>query len=38
MTQLFNFSIIGGLVGSIAIWIGGFWSKHHPDETKKNLA
>ena len=38
MTQLFNFSIIGGLVGSIAIWIGGFWSKHRPDETKKNLA
>ena len=38
MTQLFNFSIIGGLVGSIAIWVGGFWSKHRPDETKKNLA
>ena len=38
MTQLFNLSIIGGLVGSIAIWVGGFWSKHRPDETKKNLA
>ena len=38
ITQLFNFSIIGGVVGSLALWFSGFWRKHRPDEIQKNLA
>lgn len=38
MTQLFNFSIIGGLLGSIGVWLGGVWRRNRPDETNKNLA
>ena len=37
ITQLFNLSIIGGVVGSLVLWIGGFWRKHRPDEVQKNL-
>jgi TRAP transporter TAXI family solute receptor len=38
MTQLFNFSIIGGVLGSLALWINGFWRRHRPDETQQSLA
>ena len=38
ITQLFNFSIIGGVAGSLALWFSGFWRKHRPDEIQKNLA
>jgi len=38
VTQLFNFSIIGGVLGSLALWFSGFWRKHRPDEIQKNLA
>ncbi|MFZ4535498.1 TAXI family TRAP transporter solute-binding subunit [Propionivibrio sp.] len=38
MNQLFNFSIIGGVLGSLALWLSGFWRRHRPDEIQKNLA
>lgn len=38
MSQLFNLSIIGGILGSFALWFSGFWRKHRPDEIQKNLA
>lgn len=38
MTQLFNVSIIGGVLGSLVLWFSGFWRKHRPDEIQKNLA
>ena len=40
MSQLFNISIIGGIVGSFALWVNGYWRKHRPDEVlaQQNLA
>lgn len=38
MNMLFNFSIIGGVAGSIALWIRGSWRKHRPSETQRTLA
>jgi TRAP transporter TAXI family solute receptor len=40
MSQLFNISIIGGILGSFALWVNGYWRKHRPDEimAQKNLA
>ena len=40
MSQLFNLSIIGDILGSFALWVNGYWRKHRPDEvlTQQNLA
>jgi TRAP transporter TAXI family solute receptor len=38
MNLLFNASIIGGVVGSIGLWIGGFWRRRRPDETQKTIS
>jgi TRAP transporter TAXI family solute receptor len=38
MDMLFNLSIIGGVLGSVALALGSFWRRHRPDETRRNLA
>ncbi|HNG17498.1 MAG TPA: TAXI family TRAP transporter solute-binding subunit [Accumulibacter sp.] len=38
MDMLFTLSILGGLLGSLALAVGGFWRRHRPDETRRNLA
>ena len=38
MTQLFNLSIIGGILGSFAIGLRSLWRRHHSEETKGKLA
>ena len=38
MNQLFNLTIIGGILGSFGLWLHTFWRKHRPDEIQKNLA
>ncbi|MCM8594046.1 TAXI family TRAP transporter solute-binding subunit [Accumulibacter sp.] len=37
MTQLFNFSIIGGILGSLGVWLSSQWRRHRPDETQRKL-
>lgn len=38
MNQLFNFSIIGGILGSFVLWMSGVWRRHRPDEVQRALA
>ncbi len=38
MNQLFNLTIIGGVLGSFGLWLHTFWRKHRPDEIQRNLA
>jgi stage V sporulation protein SpoVS len=38
MNQLFNLTIIGGVLGSVGLWLHTFWRKHRPDEIQRNLA
>jgi TRAP transporter TAXI family solute receptor len=38
MNMLFNISIIGGVTGSVVLWVRGYWRRHRPSETQKNLA
>jgi TRAP-type uncharacterized transport system substrate-binding protein len=33
MNMLFNISIIGGVAGSIVLWVRGSWRRHRPGET-----
>jgi TRAP-type uncharacterized transport system substrate-binding protein len=38
MTQLFNISIIGGILGSIAFGVNTLWRRHRAEETQKTVA
>lgn len=38
MDMLFTLSILGGLLGSLALAVGSFWRRHRPDETRRKLA
>ena len=38
MNLLFNISIIGGVSGSVVLWVRGYWRRHLPNGTQKNLA
>lgn len=38
MTQLFNVSIIGGILGSLAFGVSALWRRHRAEETQKTIA